>query len=817
MEPSPPLDGALPSRRPLRLAPPAPTTNLVATSRKVPIATVNSLLSKRILSVESFRRERLERLRLPNKVPPLSKAIPMPLYPGETPQQYNYKFQQWLAKRKESLETLADDPKRERKLWLTFAFFREKPSAREKLPAPRAPKRSINEEYEDFYQRSASQEIKRLRFNANDRSASHAPIVHAEQRSECHSLMPRDQSRNEVMDYEARSRSRSTSRPSSTEGKHSEGLSSYQLPASQQRSSSPSPHSYREEADTRSRREILASYVISADAFVREIKRPKKPKERTNGQLNKIPMPLFPGETVNDYDREFGRWLHQRQTSLISLQNLPLKERVYRHQFARQRVMTRLNRQHSRVHESSQFPEREASDAVQEGHKICDSTRDEGDSITRKASTPTSRKALPNDFRKNEASIQGASSQITMSKNAETKNEDARQKDLRASSIRGAERINKQEAKVPQAISSEANIAAERSSSKSLCNSDKLPHSKKKKPVEPSQEKPPSWALLLINRVEELEAKVTRLQHQVDACPHCQGGPTAANIACNKEPPVEASTSAQQALPPSFLSKTIATSERIGDDINEINKLSEMVDVEIKSKPGKMKNEAAPQPTYEEIHREATRNLARAVQSRTHEDSKQQKLAEAYDHLNEQISMNETAIDDALDYIKAIKDIDEAKANEQHSQIMELVVSINTEKERRASALAALIVHNFAERQNMLKTLLEETPSARTTNGVSHGKLGTISSQIEERESVLETLKVHLNEQLDWVTGIPPCVSEPDKALRFKALRKMSKKVAKEQEAKERLLQEREEILKEFVQQDNEIRKLVKESLQKVS
>eukprot|EP00644_Phytophthora_capsici_P013927 jgi/Phyca11/551160/estExt2_Genewise1Plus.C_PHYCAscaffold_400312 len=475
MEPSPPLDGALPSRRPLRLAPPAPTTNLVATSRKVPIATVNSLLSKRILSVESFRRERLERLRLPNKVPPLSKAIPMPLYPGETPQQYNYKFQQWLAKRKESLETLADDPKRERKLWLTFAFFREKPSAREKLPAPRAPKRSINEEYEDFYQRSASQEIK-----------------------------------------------------------------------------------------------------------------------------------------------------------------------------------------------------------------------------------------------------------------------------------------------LPQAISSEANIAAERSSSKSLCNSDKLPHSKKKKPVEPSQEKPPSWALLLINRVEELEAKVTRLQHQ-------------------------------------------------------INKLSEMVDVEIKSKPGKMKNEAAPQPTYEEIHREATRNLARAVQSRTHEDSKQQKLAEAYDHLNEQISMNETAIDDALDYIKAIKDIDEAKANEQHSQIMELVVSINTEKERRASALAALIVHNFAERQNMLKTLLEETPSARTTNGVSHGKLGTISSQIEERESVLETLKVHLNEQLDWVTGIPPCVSEPDKALRFKALRKMSKKVAKEQEAKERLLQEREEILKEFVQQDNEIRKLVKESLQKVS
>ncbi|KAI9994835.1 hypothetical protein PInf_011673 [Phytophthora infestans] len=79
--------------------------------------------------------------------------------------------------------------------------------------------------------------------------------------------------------------------------------------------------------------------------------------------------------------------------------------------------------------------------------------------------------------------------------------------------------------------------------------------------------------------------------------------------------------------------------------------------------------------------------------TRVDEDSKMRHLTEAYNHLNKQISMNETAIDDGLDCIKAIKDVDEATAMEQHSQVMELVVLINKEKEKRASALAALIVY----------------------------------------------------------------------------------------------------------------------------
>lgn len=69
----------------------------------------------------------------------------------------------------------------------------------------------------------------------------------------------------------------------------------------------------------------------------------KGPKQnrRTNGKLAKIPMPLFSGETMDDYEHELGRWLHHRQPSVLSLRFKPLKERLYRHQFANQRVLNR--------------------------------------------------------------------------------------------------------------------------------------------------------------------------------------------------------------------------------------------------------------------------------------------------------------------------------------------------------------------------------------------------------------------------------------------------------------------------------------------
>ncbi|KAL4095208.1 hypothetical protein PRIC1_008585 [Phytophthora ramorum] len=174
--------------------------------------------------------------------------------------------------------------------------------------------------------------------------------------------------------------------------------------------------------------------------------------------------------------------------------------------------------------------------------------------------------------------------------------------------------------------------------------------------------------------------------------------------------------------------------------------------------------------------------------------------------------MNETAINDARDYVKAIKDVDEAMAIEQHSQIMELVVSINQEKEKRASALAALIMFTWTGNKDTLLSVLNEKPSAARKNEASHEKLGAISCRIEQKNNELETLKMHLNEQLEWVRDIPSSVSESGKALRFKALRKLSRRLTKEQTARKQLQKEREDILMCFLQ-DEETRKLVKKLL----
>ncbi|POM62920.1 hypothetical protein PHPALM_27868 [Phytophthora palmivora] len=96
-----------------------------------------------------------------------------------------------------------------------------------------------------------------------------------------------------------------------------------------------------------------------------------------------------------------------------------------------------------------------------------------------------------------------------------------------------------------------------------------------------------------------------------------------------------------------------------------------------------------------DIHRDGVIILAGAVHSRVQESLVKKKLTKTYNCLNDQIVMNETAINDAAAYMKTIKDVDETMATEQQNQIMELVVSVNKEKEKRSAALAELIVQHW--------------------------------------------------------------------------------------------------------------------------
>ncbi|KAH7479865.1 uncharacterized protein KRP23_6650 [Phytophthora ramorum] len=81
-------------------------------------------------------------------------------------------------------------------------------------------------------------------------------------------------------------------------------------------------------------RELLATRVLSVDAYWEELRDPRRrlPNERD------IPVPLWPGESVQQYEREFCRWLASQRLSLASMRENPVAERNCRLQFAQTRV-----------------------------------------------------------------------------------------------------------------------------------------------------------------------------------------------------------------------------------------------------------------------------------------------------------------------------------------------------------------------------------------------------------------------------------------------------------------------------------------------
>ncbi|KAE9039394.1 hypothetical protein PR003_g8055 [Phytophthora rubi] len=79
-------------------------------------------------------------------------------------------------------------------------------------------------------------------------------------------------------------------------------------------------------------RELLATRVLSVDAYWQEL------RESRGRQPREIPVPLWPGESVAQYEREFGRWLASRRLSLAAMREDPVGERNCRVQFAQTRV-----------------------------------------------------------------------------------------------------------------------------------------------------------------------------------------------------------------------------------------------------------------------------------------------------------------------------------------------------------------------------------------------------------------------------------------------------------------------------------------------
>ncbi|KAG4250649.1 hypothetical protein PC116_g1679 [Phytophthora cactorum] len=87
-------------------------------------------------------------------------------------------------------------------------------------------------------------------------------------------------------------------------------------------------------------RELQATRVLSVDAYWQELREPSRRTPR------EIPVPLWPGESLQQYEREFGRWLAARRLSLVSMREDPVTERNYRLQFAQTRVARPAQQRH---------------------------------------------------------------------------------------------------------------------------------------------------------------------------------------------------------------------------------------------------------------------------------------------------------------------------------------------------------------------------------------------------------------------------------------------------------------------------------------
>ncbi|KAF4037852.1 hypothetical protein GN244_ATG09979 [Phytophthora infestans] len=79
-------------------------------------------------------------------------------------------------------------------------------------------------------------------------------------------------------------------------------------------------------------RELLATRVLSVNAYWQELRGPSRHSPR------EIPVPLWPGENLEQYEREFVHWLTARRLSLVSMRDDPATERNCRLQFAQTRV-----------------------------------------------------------------------------------------------------------------------------------------------------------------------------------------------------------------------------------------------------------------------------------------------------------------------------------------------------------------------------------------------------------------------------------------------------------------------------------------------
>ncbi|ETL32321.1 hypothetical protein L916_15079 [Phytophthora nicotianae] len=305
---------------------------------------------------------------------------------------------------------------------------------------------------------------------------------------------------------------------------------------------------------------------------------------------------------------------------------------------------------------------------------------------------------------------------------------------------------------------------------------------------------PPAWAAQLIKQVQDLQNMVDQLQHEIKTL---RGSHKAEQSCLSTEKPENMDTDNSVAIESSVDSRLSSSPRTRSVDVKNEVIMDEELTTETKDS------------TAIEILQRMLFPRADDTCFSVKDDPEKRRLIAEYDYINTQIIANQTAIDDALEYVKTIKDVDEASAAEHHSQIMELVVSVNQEKKKRASALSALIVYSWSGRREALLSILAEDAIVSQNGSVKHEKWEALSSRIKENDAELKQLETQVNDQ---VQAVRASFMESDSARHLILLRGLSDKLTTERTALEG---EQQQLLATFLRCDEEIQKMAKKLLEK--
>jgi hypothetical protein len=128
-----------------------------------------------------------------------------------------------------------------------------------------------------------------------------------------------------------------------------------------------------------------------------------------------------------------------------------------------------------------------------------------------------------------------------------------------------------------------------------------------------------------------------------------------------------------------------------------------------------------------EVVKAATEILKKAALAKT--DPAQKRLVKDYTRLSNQIVMNETAMEDSLEYVETLESADDDEAAQHLSQIEELQSSIDNEKQRRDTTLAAVIAQEWKEKREGFERMVRRTNQAGTRHA-SHEQLAAVYSNL---------------------------------------------------------------------------------------